>query len=865
MDTAIPSAPSIPAHINNAPGFNAVIALEVDWAYASSIPKTEEGKLVTKQQLVQANTTLPTHKDWEQKWLTTNNGTPITAIYISKRQHAEEIHARPEAQVKQLHISRRPFPELGWNIVSNPMTEPIAPDEATKRKAAEVKKDWIEVKATARLSDFLQKARRDEQGRRGHRMRLQLGAASSELRISPHEYDAKARELIGQGWTLIKRHGAIQVLDQTDTSDITWGFDAETLRERAGEISWPDRDLQSALKFGFDDHSNSTPPMSVASPHQTKALSNKKEFDVLIDKEIDKGWYTDPTQFPHTLPFRLTPGSLEPKSTPGKFRLIRNSSWPRQGTFNSCITNGMRTQPLATNDCTVLPTFMGFEWTNIDSNNVTILILADLAKRIGTNLTGTTIDFTDWFRQFAISKKDFWKSAIATKDGVRIDRRLQMGRRSSALHGQRLSFLIAELIEREAEAMGWGLEGLSTEQMTDVKKWQTERKHLDPRQTRIFKVGPFQDDHAFFTITPGQHILHKCRQLLQEKLRIELSPKPEANQPLSTHFKAIGACYDTTGDTGVTFRPKNSIVQKFIATVQEAESSLGTLIPLRTAQRWMGLAQFIQQFINDGRFYLNTGYLAIKASEHIRTRTPRVFVGEQWTSDLASLKDKLCEQLGEAIPTAQPVWDRGINGPFVDATATTSTDGRGWGVVMGNTFARGSWPESITELCRRKVLSINHLELLAVAIAIDIFGRDGLLPPDNRRIVVRGDNIGARDIINKWTAEGPIMECILRLLHNACRERRIRVWMIHVFTKDNVVADGLSRSQDFHTSSPILRNGRQICPPKRLDAWLTTIIKAAKAQTARGQHHLTDTHSTITTDDENARIQIDCDEQLALK
>lgn len=49
---------------------------------------------------------------------------------------------------------------------------------------------------------------------------------------------------------------------------------------------------------------------------------------------------------------------------------------------------------------------MSFEWTNIDSNNVTILILAGLARRLGTNVTGTTFDFTDWFRQFTISKKD---------------------------------------------------------------------------------------------------------------------------------------------------------------------------------------------------------------------------------------------------------------------------------------------------------------------------------------------------------------------------------------------------------------------------------------------------------------------------
>lgn len=72
---------------------------------------------------------------------------------------------------------------------------------------------------------------------------------------------------------------------------------------------------------------------------------------------------------------------------------------------------------------------MKFDWTSIDSNNGTILILAELARMLDTKVTGTTIDFTDWFRQFAVSKKDYWKSAIVTSDGVRIDKRLQMGRK----------------------------------------------------------------------------------------------------------------------------------------------------------------------------------------------------------------------------------------------------------------------------------------------------------------------------------------------------------------------------------------------------------------------------------------------------
>lgn len=92
----------------------------------------------------------------------------------------------------------------------------------------------------------------------------------------------------------------------------------------------------------------------------------------------------------------------------------------------------------------------------------------------------------------------------------------------------------------------------------------------------------------------------------------------------------------------------------------------------------MGLAQFVQQFVDDGRFYLNRGYRGINASTHIHTRAPEVYVGEQWIDDLEQLNARLSEREGEVIPTEKNIWDKGIDGPFVDATAPTSEDGRGW-------------------------------------------------------------------------------------------------------------------------------------------------------------------------------------------
>lgn len=349
--------------------------------------------------------------------------------------------------------------------------EPVPPAEHVKRAAVRLGPNWISEDAKQRINNFLRKSGRDENDNPNHRTRLHLGMPSSEVRISHTGYDDTARRLIADGWTLVKRQGQIQILDQSITKDVSWGLNATALRDKAKQIQWPDKDLQRALTFGFEDHSETTPPIPVASPHQLKALRNKKDFETLIEKEIRNGWYAPPTQGPITLLFRLTPGSIELKTTVGKFRLIRNSSWPKPGTHESLITNGADTRPLATNACTTLPSFMQFEWTSIDSNNKTILIFADLAKTLGTKVTGITIDFTDWFRQLATSKKDFWKASVVTRDGVRTDKRLQMGRKSSAIHGQRLSFLIAEIVEQEAEDQAWGRESLTDVQRTQLQKW----------------------------------------------------------------------------------------------------------------------------------------------------------------------------------------------------------------------------------------------------------------------------------------------------------------------------------------------------------------------------------------------------------
>lgn len=73
---------------------------------------------------------------------------------------------------------------------------------------------------------------------------------------------------------------------------------------------------------------------------------------------------------------------------------------------------------------------------------------------------------------------------------------------------------------------------------------------------------------------------------------------------------------------------------------------------------------------------------------------------EQLVTDMEQLQERVNSAKTSQLPEEQFVWDSGTAGPFVDATAPTTTDRWGWGVVMGNAFARGVWNEQITGLCK---------------------------------------------------------------------------------------------------------------------------------------------------------------------
>lgn len=796
--------------------------------------KPEEGREPRAQPNKIDNKYTPA-REWQRLIICDNNHAAYRQKFITRKIFAS-IHLRNEENAKGTTPLTSKYPEGGWAIISPSRGAPSKPPNSLKQKIERSDQRAITTEESEEMvRKFITDAQTDlvQGGKCKHRARQKLGVKKHELRVTAAQMTETTRAVLEAGWTLIRDKEGWSILDPSDTSDLNWGFNATRLKTEAERLGWKDLAILHELLYGFDDLSAETPAICCASPHQSQAIKNAQPFEMLIIKEVEAKWYTEPGDMPLTWPFRLVPGSVVPKRQIGIFRLIWNLSWPARRTANSAITNGQTTRPLASNDNTTIPSWMRFEWPTIAANNQTIAILNTLAQRIGAQVVGTTLDFKDWFRQLAASKKDWWKAQVVTREGCRIDKRVQMGRKTSAFHGQRLAYLIAEIIEDAADTEQWATHGLTKERKDQVTEWMRERATLGKRQHRAFRVSPFQDDLTILAVGEHatSHILRRIKEILAQ-LVIALSPKPEANKPFSTRFDSIGASYNTSDASHIKITPTESIRCKLREVIEEARKNRNKLVDLEVIQQWTGLAQFISSFIKDGRFYLNSAYAAIAGSNHIRTAIPHAMVTTEMVADFERLEKELDAPGQDALQDSHTVWDCGDNNLHVDATAPEVADGRGWGVVMGERFQRGAWPAEVVELINSGHLSINHLEFMALVLGVEMMAELRMFPTGGARVLLRGDNDGVCGIVNRLRADGVVMRHLLRELKHVCDAHDVRPWMEHISGEQNETADKLSRdekeAQNIERRRNMVRITAETVPAARIKALVDVAKKAPR-------------------------------------
>lgn len=114
----------------------------------------------------------------------------------------------------------------------------------------------------------------------------------------------------------------------------------------------------------------------------------------------------------------------------------------------------------------------------------------------------------------------------------------------------------------------------------------------------------------------------------------------------------------------------------------------------------------------------------------------------------------------------------------------------GWGASMNNLHAKGKWNDT------QKMLHINCLELIAVGNALKAFCSDH----KNCSILLRVDNKTAISYINKLGGcRSEHLHEIAKGIIEWCNERNLFISATYIKSKDNVVADSLSRGESYNS------------------------------------------------------------------
>lgn len=146
--------------------------------------------------------------------------------HITRKKYAG-IHLRNKRNGTGIEATSRKYAKGGWAIISA-QTQPLPkpPEDLVRRIEACSEADVINDEHAAQLDKFLKDAHQDitEEENNAHRPRKRLGVRRHELRTTAREMTKVTKRALKAGWTLIRRGKGWTVLDQSDTTDVSWGF-----------------------------------------------------------------------------------------------------------------------------------------------------------------------------------------------------------------------------------------------------------------------------------------------------------------------------------------------------------------------------------------------------------------------------------------------------------------------------------------------------------------------------------------------------------------------------------------------------------------------------------------------------------------
>lgn len=294
---------------------------------------------------------------------------------------------------------------------------------------------------------------------------------------------------------------------------------------------------------------------------------------------------------------------------------------------------------------------------------------------------------------------------------------MQMGRFGRAHTGQRASQLITavlndEISRRSERRMKSGAMRKAT------AEWIGQRTKILGRQQAAIAVAQiFKDDLLELAGGDGmQEVIDNVgEEVLEGELRVQLSPKPEANRPLTPCFDFIYASFDTSNLEGLSRRAVDHILNWLRDQLQPILAQGPRLRTISQAQDLIVILSFCARFVAQGSARMNSTYSWLAVTDHLQVSKRQIMVSREMLGDLRGLWRDICEERWTPIVVASSFWRPCVQGASSDASGSLE---KGWGLHAFGAFAHGLWAPRTRRLIEKRKLSINALELLAAAAEV---------------------------------------------------------------------------------------------------------------------------------------------------
>lgn len=634
--------------------------------------------------------------------------------------------------------------------------------------------------------------------------------------LQMRDYSALATKVFEAGFTFVvdgdgKPH--IATLEPIDMGPE--GMDTHGIIDAAREMGCTDEDSLFTLQFGARSHSN-PPKVSVYYPNHGGAREHAAQLDELLEKEMEKGWVVK-SQTPPFIPVGVRPVSVVPKLKEQDgmivirgFRLVTDASFPRKGRPGAVDEDGKWLAPNLNYDEHSQPWLKFPAIWDLVLAAVPLLALTLVA---GVQLVGATMDFEKWFRQIPMAMIDRWQIIEAWRGSFLHDVRVTMGCVHSSNTAQRIAWILLDLVnQRLDETVEWALRQTPESFQRAAHEWRERRKAVftDPRQWRVWFIGSYQDDSPIKVPAPLAKWVGDTFKEVMARFRV---PVAEKVLEFAEVFEAIGgrfylaqerACVGPTAATMVK-------LEEALRALRAAAAERGSMMRMKEFESVTGLMEWAGYFLPDGpRLCHQAHQCKRRAKRQWGRQAQNVIVSDGLLEACDSMVSRLTA--GEFRPwTADPVWWHG----GVEVAADAATVG-GWGLHVGGLCAAGQWEEetlraienSRTKRKDRERVSISPLELLAQALLLAVVGlacgRVG-----NGQVVMRCDNQAAVDVVASRRPKSPAMRLALEKLEEIERLFGLKAKLEFIGTKENVLADALSRGAEEIVGEVLGQRGRE--------------------------------------------------------